>query len=82
MIEKNKIKKVIDNWDPIGLFPFCPPDEYSGEINEIFSIVNIGIKSSEELGKIIFNVFKKYFDELFTKNEKDCITVAETIIRL
>ncbi|MHA2614116.1 DUF1871 family protein, partial [Listeria monocytogenes] len=34
-----KVEKIINDWDPIELFPLAPKDEYSQEINKIISIV-------------------------------------------
>ncbi len=31
----SNIKEIIDTWDPIGLFPFCPENEYHSEILQI-----------------------------------------------
>ncbi|EAC2694899.1 DUF1871 domain-containing protein, partial [Listeria monocytogenes] len=30
-----KVEKIINDWDPIELFPLAPKDEYSQEINKI-----------------------------------------------
>ena len=38
-IKKERIKKIIDEWDPIDLLPFAPPDEYDYEINKIYSVI-------------------------------------------
>ena len=80
MIDKQRIKAVIDIWDPIELFPFCPSDEYSIEIDEIFFIATQKNATFEELGIILFNVFKKYFGSSFTKSKSDCIRIAEKIM--
>lgn len=29
------VKKIIDAWDPLNLFPMAPPDEYESEIRSI-----------------------------------------------
>ncbi|MCV80051.1 DUF1871 domain-containing protein, partial [Listeria monocytogenes] len=34
-----KVEKIINDWDPIELFPLAPKDEYSQEINKIIRIV-------------------------------------------
>lgn len=79
MIDKKLIKEVIDGWDPIGLFPDCPSDEYSMEIDEIFSVANQKSETAEELGEIVYKVLKKYFDGSFTKTKTECIRIAEKI---
>lgn len=29
------VKKIIDEWDPINLFPYAPEDEYEEEVKQI-----------------------------------------------
>lgn len=80
MMNKSILKKNIDVWDPIELFPGCPNDEYLPEIDEILLLANRDDISIEKLANIIFDVFTKYFDSCFTKSINECITVAEKII--
>lgn len=53
---KNKIKELIDNWDPYDLLAFAPKDEYSNEINDIYKFLN---KNKNEVD------LKKYIEERF-----------------
>ena len=73
-IKKERIKKIIDEWDPIDLLPFAPPDEYDYEINKIYSVIEDKV--------IIYNVFKKTFGEdVFLNTIEDCMIVADSILQ-
>lgn len=37
---QERIKEIIDKWDPYDLLDFAPDDEYSGEIKEIVEYFN------------------------------------------
>lgn len=76
----NCIAEIVNQWDPIGLFPLCPRDEYSPEIVKIQNVMHAGI-SKENLGKAIFQIFSSAFDESFTKSEQECIAIANNMIR-
>lgn len=53
VVMRDKIKMIIDEWDPIGLlYGEAPDDEYDPEINEIFRLLP-SIKGPEELASII-----------------------------
>ncbi|EDN8088244.1 DUF1871 family protein, partial [Listeria monocytogenes] len=53
-----KVEKIINDWDPIELFPLAPKDEYSQEINKIISIV-------QENPNIDMNVLAKGIRKIF-----------------
>lgn len=56
------VKKVIDEWDPIGLLGMgCPDDEYDPEIKDIVRLLS-NIKSIHELAKEINGVFIRWFE--------------------
>ncbi|EAD6956814.1 DUF1871 family protein [Listeria monocytogenes] len=77
-----KVEKIINDWDPIELFPLAPKDEYSQEINKIISIVqeNPNIDMNV-LGKGIRKIFIDSFGEkLIFKNNED--EIAEKILAL
>ena len=76
----NCIAKIVNQWDPIGLFPLCPHDEYSPEIEKIQNAMCTAL-SKEVLGKEIFQIFSSAFVESFTKSEQECILIADRIIR-
>lgn len=79
-IDKSIIKKQIDLWDPINLLSFCPSDEYDSEINHIYEKINVNKLNELNLGKIIYDTFKMYFEEDFNKSINDCIEIAKEII--
>ncbi|HAM2160018.1 TPA: DUF1871 family protein [Listeria monocytogenes] len=77
-----KVEKIINDWDPIELFPLAPKDEYSQEINKIISIVqeNHNIDMNV-LAKGIRKIFIDSFGEnLIFKNKED--EIAEKILAL
>ncbi len=53
-----RIKKIIDGWDPYDLLDFAPDDEYSSEIKEIVEYFNSNKDISEDsLEKIVKDLF-------------------------
>jgi hypothetical protein len=73
---KKIISDCINNWDPMGLFPDAPNDEYELEINRIIPQIR-DMSSPENTSKIISQMFTEYFDEEFTT--KVCTEVANEI---
>lgn len=77
----DKVKTVIDEWDPIELLSIhCPSDEYdeiSMELSQIL-ICNIDI---ELLGKEIYNIFVQAFGiPTFDENMDECKIIAQRIM--
>ena len=58
----DKVEKIINEWDPIELFPMAPKDEYSQEIKKIVNILKD--KSSLDKEKLA-NSLKMIFVESF-----------------
>ncbi len=52
----SNIKEIIDTWDPIGLFPFCPENEYHSEILQIEAFLCEPL-AEKDLGEYIFALF-------------------------
>ncbi len=76
------IKEIINEWDPIGLFPMAPKDEYENEIDKIASFI-ASTKISEEtnLAKFIEGVFVTAFGkEDFNVSSRECRKIARKII--
>lgn len=76
------VEKIINDWDPIELFPLAPKDEYSQEINKIISIVIENPKIDVNvLAKRIRKIFIDSFGEklIFKKNEDE---IAKNIISI
>ena len=44
----NNVRNIINEWDPIGLFPYAPKDEYDAEIMAIEEILE---NNSAKLGR-------------------------------
>jgi len=77
-----KIKLIINDWDPIKLFPFVPSDEYYSEINQIIDFLETKNSdvSTEELAQKIIDIFIDMFDEsMFTKSFEECELIARKI---
>ena len=76
------VKKIINEWDPAGLFPMAPIDEYELEICRIVDYIDsTKIVQVDDLSERIESVFTKTFgDDSFGKNIEDCKTVAKKII--
>ena len=77
----DKVKAVIDEWDPIELLSIhCPSDEYdeiSMELSQIL-ICNVDI---EFLGKEIYNLFIQAFGtSTFEKSIDECKIIAQKIL--
>jgi len=73
------VKQVIDCWDPIGLFPGAPDDEYHSEIEEIEKM----LEHTNELNDIstnIHSIFKKYFGNIFKGSINDCEIAAKEFL--
>lgn len=84
-ITKEKIKKEIDKWDPIGLLDIAPADEYSGEVDEIYNRLQKYNQTNEAvLAGVIFVVFVRKFGSLFTVKfgKNDCFEVARHILEV
>lgn len=76
------IGKIINEWDPIELFPLAPDDEYIREIEIIEKIVqnNSGI-SSNDLAYEIYHLFLERFgSEVFLCDIEDCLKIAMKIM--
>ena len=76
----NKVKTVIDNWDPIELLTYAPKDEYALECKKIYNLITSNT-SVEFIARTIFTVFAQSFGkELFNKTLKECTVIAKKIL--
>ena len=76
------VREIINDWDPIGVFPMAPDDEYEDEIKKIHEYIldntDVGKK---ELATFISNTFIELFGiDSFTASDIDCLSVAEQIL--
>jgi len=78
---KEIITEIINEWDPIDLFPFAPQDEYKKEIDNIIKLIN-GTKDIDDISNGIYTIFSESFgDDVLKKNLNDCISIAALIIK-
>ena len=76
----NKVKTVIDNWDPIELLTHAPKDEYALKCKKIYNLITSNT-SVEFIARTIFTVFAQSFGkELFNKTLKECTVIAKKIL--
>ncbi|RXI96760.1 DUF1871 family protein [Anaerobacillus alkaliphilus] len=71
------VKEFVNDWDPIGLLPAAPDDEYEFEIARIVTLLRQA-KSPEALATGIASIFTKAFGQDFGK--EDCLQVAKKIM--
>lgn len=72
------VKKNVDLWDPVGLLPYAPDNEYDIESKQIAKQVKLN-HTVEELAEIISQVFSKGFGREYAA--KCCSEVAEAIYK-
>jgi len=79
---KSKITKIINEWDPIDLFPMAPEDEYIREIEIIDKIINDNTEISvENLATEIHQLFAKRFgNDVYLHEQIVCLKVATKIL--
>lgn len=75
------IKDIINEWDPIDLFPYAPADEYENEVHLLEDFVKSKEMSEEILGNEIYKIFEKRFgSDVFKRNKFECSKVANRIL--
>lgn len=76
------IEKIINEWDPVDLFPLAPKDEYKKEISEIVYVCENSINVSEiNFSKLIKMIFENSFGkELIFKSDE--LEIAKKIINI
>lgn len=76
------IKDIINEWDPIDLFPYAPADEYEEEIYLLEDFVKSEEVSNELLANEIHKIFEKRFGaDVFKRNKAECSEVAKRILK-
>ena len=83
ILMNDKVTEIINQWDPMDLFPHAPVDEYSPEIREICSCMkNNALLTPNALGQKILEIFQMYFgNDNFRKSPDQCTKIAEKILR-
>lgn len=80
-MEFNSLQSIINKWNLIQLFPYCPQDEYSIEIKKIkLRLEQCREIDETKLGNIIYDVFVECFGSTFKKGIEECINIAKQII--
>lgn len=78
----DKVEKIINEWDPIDLFPMAPEDEYSQEIKQVVNVLKKKERlSAENLANTLKLIFVESFgdDMFFRDNELD---IANKLLNL
>lgn len=63
------VERIINTWDPIGLFPYSPVDEYHDEIDHIKCILATATNATE-LSEGIYSIFVDSFGTGIFKRAK------------
>jgi hypothetical protein len=79
---ENNVKRIIDQWDPMHLFPNAPSDEYSAEIGEICNFLKKTREYTlDDLGQGVLVIFQSAFGrDVFPKSFEQCRAIAVKII--
>ncbi len=76
-----KINEIIDRWDPMGLFPFAPKDEYTDE-SMLIEKALAKTANARSLGEEIRRIFIYSFgEEDFTHSIDECVEIARSILQ-
>lgn len=75
-----KLVEIINEWDPMNLFPMAPEDEYIDEIEEIYNYIHSEQEiSSDILAKKLDGIFRKAFS---VDNVYGCKETAQKILEI
>lgn len=76
------ITSIINNWDPVGLLPLAPDDEYRFEIELICRYLAENDVTALTLGQYIHRMFTERFgSDVFPQGTAECTEIAEEILR-
>lgn len=73
------VEKIINEWDPISLFPYAPVDEYHGEINSVKQAMSCCL-DAHELSDKIYQIFSSAFGDLFVGTKQECLYIASKLL--
>jgi hypothetical protein len=76
---KKMVRQVIHKWNPFGLLPHAPVDEFDSEIEEV-TLSLTDATTVEELARRIQDIFSSSFGEPFGYEE--CLNTAKQIWEL
>ena len=74
-----KIKKIINEWDPLKIMDIALDNEYCNEINDIVNVVNEQL-TNFELSKKIHNIFKNSYYCMYNVKKYEEIKIAKKIL--
>lgn len=75
------IKNIVNEWDPMNLFPYAPDNEYEVEIHMIEKFIQSNDVNEEKLTEAIISVFSQSFgNDLFKRKKNECRSIAKKII--
>ena len=74
-----KIKKIINEWDPLKIMDIALDNEYCNEINDIVNVVNEQL-TIFELSKKIHNIFKNSYYCMYNVKKYEKIKIAKKIL--
>ena len=75
------VEEIINNWDPIDLFPYSPKDEYKNEIALIIAVLKETKDISDVALKIQKIFIKSFGDDVFKRDINECVSIAESIVK-
>jgi hypothetical protein len=75
----SKIIEIVNNWNPIQIYPLLQ-DEYYSESKKIEETI-VEFKSAESIEEEVFSIFKQSFGEQFTKSIEECQIFANEIMK-
>jgi hypothetical protein len=79
-MDKDRVAQLINEWDPIGLFPYSPKDEYEVEINAIMERYG-SVDDVDNLANGIQSIFVERFgSDIYKKNIRECRVIARRIL--
>jgi len=71
------VKSAIDNWNPLGLLPDAPDDEFDSESREISEKID-NYKNVSDIAEVVSDVFSRQFYKEGFELE-NCMDVAKVI---
>lgn len=77
---KENVAKIINDWDPIDLFPYAPKDEYEVEIDMINKLLNESTDLEHLANNINTVLTRRFGDDVFTKKYNECFNIAKKIL--
>lgn len=71
------VKDAIDKWNPYGLLPDAPNDEFDNESKAVTDKINFE-SSIDDITRVISSVFSSSFEAKYFQTE-DCIATASEV---